>query len=208
MVFEEANQADNPARLSGVATQSIRSFKPFGFVDTETLYETSANIYLNNHEFTYKLNPKRRMNMELEVTKMELTMKDISGSSFKDVKAEGLDYDNVNLSKTKINNANMRGMTMNDINAAEITITNANLSGTSIQHANMSNMMIDHVHLFGTEFVNIVLPQESDGNYDPQGSYKPIKFNNCDLTNMEINNCNISGLKINGILIEELLNRK
>lgn len=33
--------------------------------------------------------------MGLEVAKMELEMKDISGSKFKEVNAEGLDFDNV-----------------------------------------------------------------------------------------------------------------
>lgn len=102
----------------------------------------------------------------------------------------------------------MSGMTFNDVNASEVDIRNANLSATSVQHANMSHMKVDHVHLFGTEFVNIVLPQEGDRNYDPNGDYKPIVFHNCNLSNMEINNCDITGLKINGILIEELLKNK
>lgn len=41
-----------------------------------------------------------------------------------------------------------------------IKISNANLSGAGIQHANFSHAVIDHVHLFGTEFHNVVLPQE------------------------------------------------
>lgn len=151
---------------------------------------------------------ERGMRMELQIDKMELKMKDISGSTFNEVKAKELYFDNVNLSKTKINNANMSRMTLHDINASGIGIRDANLSGAAIQHANMSHMKIDHVHLFGTEFVNIVLPQEGDGNHNPDGNYQPIVFNNCDLTNMEINNCNITGLKINGILIEELLKNK
>ncbi|WP_349403273.1 pentapeptide repeat-containing protein [Cohnella silvisoli] len=87
-------------------------------------------------------------------------------------------------------------------------ITNANLSGTGIQHANLSHAVIDHVHLYGTEFLNIVLPQEGDGNFNPDGQYKPIIFRNSNLSNMEIIDCDISGLKINGILIEELLRDK
>lgn len=42
-ISEKRIQADNPARLSGGATQSLRSFKPFGFVDTETLSEINAS---------------------------------------------------------------------------------------------------------------------------------------------------------------------
>jgi hypothetical protein len=43
-ISEKRIQADNPARLSGGATQSLRSFKPFGFVDTETLDEITESI--------------------------------------------------------------------------------------------------------------------------------------------------------------------
>ncbi|WP_232189284.1 hypothetical protein [Cohnella silvisoli] len=77
-----------------------------------------------------------------------------------------------------------------------------------MQHANLSHAVIDHVHLYGTEFLNIVLPQEGDGNFNPDGQYKPIIFRNSNLSNMEIIDCDISGLKINGILIEELLRDK
>ncbi|RXZ77358.1 pentapeptide repeat-containing protein, partial [Paenibacillaceae bacterium] len=90
-----------------------------------------------------------------------------------------------------------------------------NLSNIGIQHANFSHSTIDHVHLFGTEFRNVVLPQETDGNYDPEGNYKPVSFHKCDLnktrfshsnlSHVEITDCDITGLKINGILIEDLL---
>lgn len=145
--------------------------------------------------------------MQLETCKLELEMKNLSGSTFNNVNAQELDFDNVNLSKTKVNNANMSGMTLNDVNASEWKLTDINLSKTSIQNANMSHMKIEHVHLFGTEFTNIVLPSEGDGNYKPEGDYKPITFKQCNLTNMEIIDCDITGLKINGILIEELLKK-
>ncbi|MCE4045557.1 hypothetical protein LXM56_15685 [Lysinibacillus fusiformis] len=44
-IFGEENSADNPARLSSEATQSLRYFKPFGFVDTLTLGETLEGHY-------------------------------------------------------------------------------------------------------------------------------------------------------------------
>lgn len=112
----------------------------------------------------------------------------------------------------------MSKMAINDVNLSDSKISNANLSGVGIQYANFSNAVIDHVHLFGTEFHNIVFPVEGDGNYDPDGQYKPIRFlnsdltkgqfKNCNLSNVEITNCDITGLKINGILIEELIKNK
>lgn len=41
--------------------------------------------------------------MSLNVEQLHLQMKDISGSKWKDVRAEELDIDNVSLAKTKIN---------------------------------------------------------------------------------------------------------
>lgn len=150
---------------------------------------------------------ERRMTMNLETNKFEFEMKNISGSSFKKVNAQELDFDNVNLSKTNVNNANMSEMTFNDVNAFSWKLTDINLSKTSIKNANMSHMNIENIHLIGTEFSNIMLPVEGDANYLPNGDYKPIKFKNCNLTNMEIVDCDISGLKINGILIEDLLKK-
>ncbi|MFP5116039.1 pentapeptide repeat-containing protein [Bacillaceae bacterium C204] len=156
--------------------------------------------------------------MGLKVEKFDLNKVDISESKWQEVNATGLDIDNVCLAKTKINNVNMSKMVLNDINMAETKISNANLSSVGIQHANFSHAVIDHVHLFGTEFHNVVFPVEGDGNFNSEGQYKPISFQNCDLTkaqltncnlsNMEIIDCDISGLKINGILIEDLMRDK
>lgn len=92
------------------------------------------------------------------------------------------------------------------------------ISGSKWQEVRAEELDIDHVHLFGTEFHNVVLPIEGDGNYNPQGQYKPITFQNCNLTNTQLKNCNLSnveisdcditGLKINGILISDLLKDK
>lgn len=146
--------------------------------------------------------------MGLKVKNMDLIKYDISGSKWQEVNAEALEIDNVSLAHTKINNVNMRKMTFNDVNMKEIKITEANIS----------NAVIDQVHLFGTEFRNVVLPIEGDDNFNPNEEYRPISFTNsnlaktqlvnCNLTNMEIIDCDITGLKINGILIEELIKNK
>ncbi|NOU94407.1 pentapeptide repeat-containing protein [Paenibacillus sp. LMG 31456] len=156
--------------------------------------------------------------MGLNVEKLDLKMVDISGSKLQEVRAEELDINNVSLVKTKINNTNMSKMNLNDVNMGGTNISNANLSGIGIQHANFSHAVIDHVHLFGTQFHNVVLPQEGDGNYNPEGQYKPVSFHNCnlsngqlrncDLSNVEIVDCDISGLKINGILLVDLIKNR
>ncbi|SDP20926.1 hypothetical protein SAMN04487897_14713 [Paenibacillus sp. yr247] len=109
-------------------------------------------------------------------------------------------------------------MALNDVNMSEVRISDANLSGAEIKNVNFSYAVIDHVHLFGTEFRNVILPMEGDGNYNSNGEYKPVSFINCDLSNGQLTNCNlanldirdcdISGLKINGMLLEDLINKK
>lgn len=143
--------------------------------------------------------------MSLKVERLDLQKADISGSKWQEVRAEELDIDNVSLARTKINNVSLSKMTLNDVN----------MGGIKISDANFSHAIIDHAHLFGTEFHNVVLPIEGDGNYNPDGQYKPVSFHNCnlsneqlrncDLSNIEITDCDITGLKINGILISDLI---
>ncbi len=54
---------------------------------------------------------------------------------------------------------------MNDINMGNSHIQNVNLSGVKIKNANFSHALIDHVHLFGTQFRQVVFPVEGDGNF-------------------------------------------
>ncbi|WP_270168640.1 pentapeptide repeat-containing protein [Paenibacillus sp. SYP-B4298] len=145
--------------------------------------------------------------MNLETSKLDYEMKNISGSTFKKMIAQALEFDNVDLSKTKVNNANMSEITLNDVNASGSRLSDINLSETFIKDANMSNMNIENIYLYGTEFSNITLPMEEEGRNCFDGNYRPIKFINCNLKNMEIVDCDITGLKINGILIEELIKK-
>ncbi|MFC4100687.1 GrpB family protein [Paenibacillus xanthanilyticus] len=151
----------------------------------------------------------------MNTERLDIRMRDISGSRFEEVKAESLRLDNVSLAHSHIHNANMSGMRLDDVNLTGAAVTNANLSGIRMQDANLSHATIDHVHLFGTEFRRAVLPQACDGNYNADGVYKPVSFVDCelpgaqfigcDLSGVDIRNCQIGGLRINGIAVEELL---
>jgi uncharacterized protein YjbI with pentapeptide repeats len=115
----------------------------------------------------------------------ELQKTDMSFSRFNEVKAENLDFNNVSLAYSTFLNVNM------------------------------SNLLIDTAHLMGANFRNIIIPTGNDVHSISKPNYKPITFENCNLTNTQINhcdlsnvvinNCNLTGLKINGILIEDLL---
>lgn len=151
----------------------------------------------------------------MNTERLNLRMRDISGSSFEEVKAESLRLDNVSLARSRIHNANMSSLRLDDVNLAGTTITNANLTESRIQDANLSHATIEHVHLFGTSFRRVALPQACDGNYNADGAYKPVsfedcelagaQFTHCDLSGAELRDCNIAGLRINGFLIEELI---
>ncbi|MCM3628666.1 pentapeptide repeat-containing protein [Paenibacillus glycanilyticus] len=153
--------------------------------------------------------------MSLTIGPYDLQNADISGAKWQEVRAEELNMDNVSIARTSINNVNMNAMKLNDVNMSEIQISDANMSGLRIKLANFSHANVEHVYLFGTEFKNIVLPREDQPQYQPDGQYRPIRFDdcnlsrtqltNCDLSNVDINNCDITGLRINGILISDLL---
>ncbi|GLX67996.1 pentapeptide repeat-containing protein [Paenibacillus glycanilyticus] len=152
--------------------------------------------------------------MSLTVGPYDLQKTDITGAKWQEVRAEELEIDNVSLARTSINNVNMNAMKLNDVNMSEIQITDANMSGIHIKLANFTNSVIDTVYLHGTEFRNVVLPQEGEPHYKAEG-YQPTRFHNCNLSNAQLNNCNltnveitdcdITGLRINGILISDLL---
>lgn len=156
--------------------------------------------------------------MGLKVKTIILNKADISESKWQEVKAERLAVDNVSLAHSTLNNLDMENMKFNDVNMGENQLSNVNLSYVGIQQANFSHAVIKHVHLFGTEFHHIVLPEKGDGIFNPDGQYESIKFYNCDLANSKLKNCNlanmelidcdISGLKINGVLVEELMKNK
>lgn len=107
--------------------------------------------------------------MTLNIQKMNLQKADISGSKWYEVNAQELEIDNVSLANAKATNVNMSCMSINDVNMEHVDISNANLARAKITHANFSHAVINHVHLFGTEFHDVVLPDEGDNNFKEDG---------------------------------------
>jgi len=93
----------------------------------------------------------------------------------------------------------------NDIRAVGVKITNANLSDLEIEGAQLGGA---YIH-------NIGMPPKGHPFYDANAKQRPLKFEDCDLSdssiancnlsNVTISDCNITGMKINGILVEDLL---
>ncbi len=84
-----------------------------------------------------------------------------------------------------------------------------------ISDANLSDLEIEGAQLGGAYIHNIGMPPEGHPMYNAAAKQRPLKFENCDLTNSTITDCNLSdvaiddcnlkGMKINGILVEDLL---
>ena len=104
-----------------------------------------------------------------------------------------------------VKNACIDNSNFDDIQAIGVKITNANLSDLEIEGAQLGGA---YIH-------NIGMPPKGHPAYDPNTKQRPLKFEDCDLSNSIITNCNLSGVtiddcnlngtKINGILLEELL---
>lgn len=102
-------------------------------------------------------------------------------------------------------NVSVQGLYFNDVN----------LSGTRIINANMSNIEIEGAGLGGAYIHNIGPPPEGHPAYDPNAKQAPLRFEDCDfegstiadcnLTNVAIKDCNLKGMTINGIPVETLL---
>jgi uncharacterized protein YjbI with pentapeptide repeats len=121
-----------------------------------------------------------------------------------------MDSQLIQLSETKIKldvkRAMMDGSYFEDIRATDIKITNANLSDLEIEGAQLGGA---YIH-------NIGMPPKGHPLYDPEVKQRPLKFEDCELSESTITNCNLTGvsidkcelkgMKINGILVEDLLN--
>jgi uncharacterized protein YjbI with pentapeptide repeats len=134
------------------------------------------------------------MNIENEKQELTVTNCDITGSRFKNVRAE----------QTTIQCCNLAGIKFNDVN----------LTGMDITNANLSEINIDGAQWGGAHFQYIGYNDKDD--QDPaQRERKPVRFTHCsfeqgvftdcNFANVRLDNCNISGLIINGVNIEQLL---
>ena len=105
----------------------------------------------------------------------------------------------------RVKQAMLDNSTFQDISAKNVKITDANLSDLEIEGAQIGGAFIH----------NIGMPPKGHPMYQPAARQRPVRFENCDLSNSTITNCNlenlviddcnVKGLKINGILLDDLL---
>lgn len=127
--------------------------------------------------------PKQRLNVKNS---------DISHSSFIDCTAVDTVFDDVSLTRVKVNYADLRDCAFTNINMVDGSISDANLTGLMIDGANISGMTIRNAGAHQPlRFDNLVI----------EGS----AFNGCNLANAAFTNCNIEGLRVDGILLTDLL---
>jgi uncharacterized protein YjbI with pentapeptide repeats len=134
------------------------------------------------------------MQLENEKKVISVINSDITGSSFKNVRAE----------QVSIQCTNLTGIKLNDVN----------LTGMNISDANLSNLVIDGAQWGGAQFNDIGFSDKDQPESEHQVrnplqfthcSLKLGVFTDCDLTNVKLENCNITGLVINGVNIENLI---
>ncbi|MDF2434147.1 MAG: hypothetical protein JWP44_3778 [Mucilaginibacter sp.] len=92
-----------------------------------------------------------------------------------------------------------------DVSATNMKIIDANLSDLEIKGAQLGGA---YIHSIG-------MPPKGHPAYNPNAKQRPLKFEdcelsdstfiNCNLSNVSISDCNLNGMKINGILVEDLL---
>ena len=105
----------------------------------------------------------------------------------------------------RVKQAMLDNSTFQDISAKNVKITDANLSDLEIEGAQIGGAFIH----------NIGMPPKGHPMYQPAARQRPVRFENCDLSNSTITNCNlenlliddcnVKGLKINGVLLDDLL---
>lgn len=137
--------------------------------------------------------------MKIENDKKAITVvnSDVTGSSFKNVRAE----------EVTIQCANLTGIRLNDVN----------LTGMNISDANLSNLAIDGAQWGGAHFQHIGY-SDKDQPESEQSGRAPVQFTNtnmkrgvftdCDFTNAKLFNCDVTGLVINGQPLDQLLDRQ
>ena len=123
-------------------------------------------------------------NIAIKNTRKRLVIEDVcmDGSTFNNVCAKALVWDDVNLTGTKIKNANL----------SDIEIKGAQLGGAFFKHIGLGN---EHQHPLAKQ-----RPLRFE-NCDLNNSI----IKDCDLTGVEIYECSIEGKKINGIEVTDLL---
>jgi len=105
----------------------------------------------------------------------------------------------------RVKQAMLDNSTFQDISAKNVKITDANLSDLEIEGAQIGGAFIH----------NIGMPPKGHPMYQPAARQRPVRFENCDLSNSTVTNCNlenlviddcnVKGLKINGVLLDDLL---
>jgi len=105
----------------------------------------------------------------------------------------------------RVKQAMLDNSTFQDISAKSVKITDANLSDLEIEGAQIGGAFIH----------NIGMPPKGHPMYQPAARQRPVRFENCDLSNSTVTNCNlenlviddcnVKGLKINGVLLDDLL---
>jgi uncharacterized protein YjbI with pentapeptide repeats len=126
-----------------------------------------------------------------------------------------LDAHDFNLENSKFVMGSLRNSRFEDLCLESVTFFDINGSKMKIINANLSDLEIEGAQLGGAYIHNIGMPPKDHPLYVEGARMRPVKFDDCDLSNstfhdcnlsgVELKNCNITGMTINGIPVERLL---
>ncbi|MDF2815235.1 MAG: pentapeptide repeat-containing protein [Paenibacillus sp.] len=133
------------------------------------------------------------MRIEQELKQITVVQSNVSGSSFTDVMAEDLKFENCNVARISFNNVNLTAARIADANLSELVVDGAQWGGAELRYIGYSNSEEPAVQ----KHPNAVKMTGCDLSHGTLAD--------CNLRNVNLVNCDITGLTINGVRIDELL---
>jgi uncharacterized protein YjbI with pentapeptide repeats len=128
--------------------------------------------------------PKPEPNLKTTIPsgKQVAYMVGIAGSVFRDVDLSGSEFENANMSKSRLH----------DIDLRDISISAANLGGAHFKH------------LGPAPDKNGKQERQKPVTFE-EAMLGDSTFNKVDLSNVKITNCNVRGMTIDGVLVTDLI---
>jgi uncharacterized protein YjbI with pentapeptide repeats len=107
-----------------------------------------------------------------------------------------LDARDFSLENSKFVMGSLRNSRFEDLCLESVTFFDINGSKMKIVNANLSDLEIEGAQLGGAYIHNIGMPPKDHPMYVEGARMRPVKFDDCDLSQSTIRNCNLSGVEI------------
>ncbi|UII58238.1 GNAT family N-acetyltransferase (plasmid) [Cytobacillus spongiae] len=209
----------------GIGTEVMKLMEgEFPKVKTWELETSSRQV--NNHQFYEKAGYRKvfqsedefcyeKKKPEEEGTGDEISKLTILGDTLKDVDLSEIQVEHSKMVKTDFYAIDGSHSSFSNSNLSRTHFSNCNLSHARFQNINLQHTLIADLNLSHSEFVHVTLGgvhihDTTLGVGDEPMKFercelKGSRFQNCNMTNVELSDCDLRGMKINGILVKDLL---